>query len=300
MYTNHYSRNHPGLVVMLIDQSIAMGDEYGTTICSTFVSKTINSLISELIKRNRNGYDIVNRAYIVLIGHGGNENVNILKSGWLSDYELNPIKRENVAMKYSDCSGGIIEIDCSQPIWVLPSAEGIGNLSDALGIIYQLIDDWRCCRKEKEDVNLSPVPLVINFHSGDMCGISMGTKISNEVLYIVEKIKHIEFPDGEPLVCNIVINANMATRVFPMHCPTDEIESFLYNASSIIPNSMKNLYNRGYTNFSIYDGLVGAERLFVSNISAENMMPFCRSIFDLFYFEWCGMCAGEQNPLLID
>ena len=63
---------------------------------------------------------------------------------------------------------------------------------------------------------------------------------------------------------------------------------------------MKNLYNRGYTNFSPHKELVGTERLFVSNISEDNIMSFCRSIFDLFYFEWCGMCVGNPNPLLLD
>lgn len=151
MYTNLYSRNHPGLVVFILDQSAVMEDRYGVTKNSTIVSKTINSLISELIYRNWYGYEIVNRAYIVVIGHGGNENVNTLNSGWLSDYELNPIKKENVTMKYSDSLGGIVECDCSQPIWVSPYADGIGNLCDAFGIIYQLIDDWKSCWKEKED-----------------------------------------------------------------------------------------------------------------------------------------------------
>lgn len=101
MYTNRYSRKYPGLVVIVLDQSFAMREEYKGVFCITCATKVINTIIGELCLRNCDGVDIGNRVFVQIFEHGENEEVEESKSGWLSEYfESLPIRWEKEVKKY--------------------------------------------------------------------------------------------------------------------------------------------------------------------------------------------------------
>ena len=81
MYTNRYSRKYPGLVVIVLDQSFAMREEYKGVSCITCATKVINTIIGELCLRNCDGVDIGNRVFVQIFEHGENEEVEESKSG---------------------------------------------------------------------------------------------------------------------------------------------------------------------------------------------------------------------------
>ncbi len=280
MYTNRYSRKYPGLVVIVLDQSFAMREEYKGVSCITCATKVINTIIGELCLRNCDGVDIGNRVFVQIFEHGVNEEVEESKSGWLSEYfESLPIRWEKEVKKYFYEINEYAEREILRPIWIEPHADGIGNLPRVLDDVAEVVKAWKTDWQEKNCLDLMPVPLVINFHSGESTGMSYDPNESiSQTLVSIDKIKEIDFPDGKPLISNVVVNPKCDSKVFPNECPSSEIETCLYHASSILPCSMRRILR-----YPLNSELKEGGRLFASNLSVEEMTNFCKSLFDLFY-----------------
>lgn len=312
MYSNIYTNAHPGLILFILDKSIAMDDIYGESSCIEAATRVINTLINDLIMDN---YDSIMRGggkmvYLAIIEHGGcdnEENINVLCNGWLRDYEFK--REEIVEKKCSDEEERIIEFNLFR--WAEPHAKGEGNVAGAFEMACEYLEGWS--QRGGDNLNWSPVPLVINLISGQNTGLLLDDNYRME--RITKRIKSMVFPDGNPLVFNMVINTSNKMTVFPDQCPEDTVEACLYNLSSIIPKTLSNFYNHGYAEAGRfnYEGLrngmdllwtkkklTGKERLYVSNLSVADLIAFGRSLLDFFNMEWCGMCVGEPNPLLFD
>lgn len=76
----------------------------------------VNSIIEQIILRNYDGPTPKNRCFISVIGY--NHNVKELCSGWLKDLDASPIRYETLKKKQPDGTGGIVEVEVKQPVWV--------------------------------------------------------------------------------------------------------------------------------------------------------------------------------------
>lgn len=264
MYTNIYTCNHPGLIIILLDKSIAMNNRYRKSTSFDVALKVIDNLYWKLF--NHNG--MRKEVYMVLLEYEGANSIKMQK-GWIEELFLK----------------------------IEPLLDNISNLPKALKKVEEIIMSWKNTWQDKSHFEWLPVPMVINFHSGDWSGMSCSNDAIEQTNLVINKINQIDFPDGKPLMCNIVVNSTYSSDFFPNLCPEDKIGACLYNASSIIPKSMKNLYNSN-TCLPLKNKLIGNERLFASNLDVDDLCDFCNSLFDLFNFEWCGMCVGVPNPLL--
>ena len=265
MYTNIFDSIHPGLVIILLDKSIAMNNKYQMSTSLEIASKVIDSIYLRLINHNGTRHEV----FLFLIEYGEANSIKIQK-GWITDFSL---KLE-------------------------PLADNTSSYLDALRKVEEIIISWKNAWQVESHFDMFPVPMVINFHSGDWSGMSCSNNAIEQTNLVINKINQIDFPDGKPLICNIVVNSTYSSDFFPNLCPEDKIGACIYKASSVIPLSMKNLYNDYYTHFPLKKKLIGNERLYASNLEVDDMCNFCNSLFDLFTFEWCGMCVGAPNPLL--
>ena len=93
----------------------------GNTSRTVFASRAINRIIHTIIEKNFDGKKPKNRSFISLIGY--NHLVKNIKSGYLDDFDKNPLRLETVKKKISDDAGGLITIDETMPIWVEPITE---------------------------------------------------------------------------------------------------------------------------------------------------------------------------------
>ncbi len=105
-----WSSATPGLLIILLDQSGSMLEQYeGSDTRTVFASRAVNKVIDNIIQKNFDGDAPKNRCFISVIGY--NHNVKELCSGWLKDLAANPLRYESLKKKMPDGTGGIIEVD---------------------------------------------------------------------------------------------------------------------------------------------------------------------------------------------
>lgn len=125
-YELQYSSASPGLLILLTDEL-----EESVQI--------VNSIIDKEISIHFDGAAPRNRCFISVIGY--NHNVKELCSGWLKDLATRPLRFENLKKKMSDGTGGIVEVDVKQPIWVEPTQvqpSKFGNYAEAVNLAREL------------------------------------------------------------------------------------------------------------------------------------------------------------------
>ena len=261
-YEKKMSSNNPGLIVILLDQSWSMTDEYvENENKSVFATKAINRVIHEIILANADGNTTKNRCIIAIYGYGGDK--EMLLKGSLQDLEEQPIRIENLKKKSPDGAGGIIELDFKLPIWVEAEEDGNGTpMEVAFANAYSTISQWIQKRPE------TPVPIVINISDGM-------PNYPNETKKEAEKVLQLECEDGNVLIYNAHIGTKKA-GVPDIHLPSDKTElqaitssgdksnaEFLFDISSDIPaNRIVDAKNAGLTPKEKSKG-------FVFNASAE-------------------------------
>lgn len=107
------------------------------------------------------------------------------------------------------------------------------------------------------------------------------------------------FPDGAPLICNIMLNKEYSPKLLPSQGSTTVEEALFFNASSNLPKALTNYYNKGYAvEFIDTACLKRNERLFISNLFIDKLEAFGTSLVNFYTHEWGGMCEGQPNNLL--
>lgn len=233
-----WSSAHPGLLIILLDQSGSMLKPYsGNDSKTVFASKAVNKVIDNIIQKNFDGEAPKNRCFISVIGY--NHNVKELCSGWLKDLDNNPLKIEKIIEKQPNGNGGIIEVEVDQPIWVEPiTQDGTTNMKGAMDLAKETVINWMKDHQDKDD----PAPVIINISDGvpyynrldvHLC-MEETTKVANEIM-------NLSNADGNVLIFNAMIEKDGAKSVFPndINNLNDEEAKFLFNITSVIPDSYK-------------------------------------------------------------
>lgn len=236
-YEKQWSSANPGLLIIMLDQSGSMDRKYqDDETQATFAAKAVNKVINSIIDKNFSGDSPKNRCFIAVIGYG--TEATLLHHGLISEYANKPLKIEKIKKKMSDGEGGIIEIDKNMPVWFEPKNNGVTNMAAAFKIASQLINEYFKANPS------SPAPVLINISDGEPC-IWNGQEAVwdlEETTKAAKVIMNTACDDGNVLIFNAHIEANSFNVQLP--CSESEIPSsdgakFLYNISSIIPDSYK-------------------------------------------------------------
>ena len=235
-YEMQWSSAHPGLLIILLDQSGSMLYEYdGKESKTAFASKAVNHVINAIIQKNFDGESPKNRCFISVIGYGSD--VKELCSGYLKDLEANTIRIETVKKKMPDNAGGLVEVPYEMPVWVDPiDHDGATNMKKAFELAQGITKRWI------EDKPQSPAPVIINISDGVPY---YDRKDVNDCMVETEALAHQimeqKTEDGNVLIFNALISKDGQKVVFPnslSECNCEEAQ-FIYNISSVVPDAYK-------------------------------------------------------------
>lgn len=232
-----WSSATPGLLIILIDQSGSMLQQYeGSDSRTVFASRAVNRVIQNIVDKNFDGDAPKNRCFISVIGY--NHNVKDLCSGWLKDIAAKPLRYENLKKKMPDGAGGIVEVDIQQPVWVEPIKEdGATNMLGALQLAKELAEKWI------SDNPQYPAPVIINISDGVPYYNGKDPRdCMKETTSLAKEIMSLSNEDGNVLIFNAQIdNKGNNTEVFPNDRSklSQEEAQFLFDITSEVPESYK-------------------------------------------------------------
>lgn len=235
-YEMQWSSATPGLLIILMDQSGSMLNQYDGNESKTAVAaRAVNKVIDTIIDKNYHEDKPKNRCFISVIGY--NHDVKELVSGKLADLDANPLRVDTVMKRQPDNAGGIIEVPYRMPIWVEPiTQDGATNMKGAFEMAKALIEKWI------QDNPNNPAPVIINISDGvpyyDGKDVS---ECMRETINTAKDIMNISVADGNVLVFNALIREAGRNQMFPVskeECVNEE-SKFLYDISSIVPDAYK-------------------------------------------------------------
>lgn len=231
-----WSSAEPGLLVILLDKSGSMNENYeGTETAASFASKAVNKVIDNIIQRSFDGEAPKNRCFVSVIGY--NTNVTELRSGWLKDLAEKPLRYEKMQQKIPDGTGGILTIDVENPVWIEPTdIQGVTNMKGAFEQARSLVKKWM------QDFPDNPAPVIINISDGVPYydGKNVGACMA-ETVDIAREIMNLSCNDGNVLI----FNAHIAKSGGQVICPSNrdnlikEEAQFLFDITSVIPPSYR-------------------------------------------------------------
>ena len=231
-----WSSANPGLLIILLDQSGSMLNEYdGTGMTRTkFATLAVNKVIDNIIQKNFDGDAPKNRCFISVIGY--NHDVKELSSGWLKDLDSSPLRYETLKKKTPDGAGGIVEVEVKQPVWVEPiNEDGATNMLGAFQLAKELVEKWMT------DNSDGPAPVIINISDGVPYYDGKDIRdCMSETVALANEIKSLSNSDGNVLIFNAQIDS-VPTTVFPSdrNDIQQEAGQFLYDITSEVPESYK-------------------------------------------------------------
>ncbi len=218
--------SNPGCIVILVDQSWSMNEEWQTGTKAEQAALIVNRAIYNLALKCQQGTEIRQRCYVSVISYG--ESVNSVVEGMIADVYASPIEVKTVIKKIPDGAGGIVEVEVELPIWLQPRASGGTPMHDAFECASKNVSDWI------SDWPDSFPPVVINVTDGeptypDLAGDAARTIMS------------LQTTDGNVLVYNI----HIANSDFPLEFPCNNSQfsdnpfaEFLFSISSVLPESL--------------------------------------------------------------
>jgi uncharacterized protein YegL len=268
-YSKQWSSATPGYLIFLVDQSGSMSTKWtDDKTFAEYTAEVINQTINELIATNAAGETVKNRVFISLIGYGGSNSIENLRSDYLSKYADSPIRVEKLSKRVSDGSGSWVNMEVEIPIFLESKAEGLTPMSGAFGLAKRLIQGWI---QKKND---NPVPVIINVSDGQPEDKTPDlTRIETEqTISLAKDIMRLQTLDGYPLIFNVHIAKNGTEIRFPensFELNGDSMAEFLFKISSEVPQVYKQAA-KDLQLSSIGDNAKG----FISNASPETLLKF--------------------------
>lgn len=268
-YTKQWSTATPGYLIFLIDQSSSMDKPWtDESSFAQYTAEVINQTINELIATNAAGETVKNRVFVSLIGYGGDNSIDPIRSDYLSSYAEDPIRVEKFTKKVSDGAGGWINMEIEMPIFIEPKAVGLTPMSGAFALAKKLIQGWI---QKKND---NPVPVIINVSDGHPeAGNPQLDKVEIEqTIAYAHDIMRLQTLDGYPLIFNVHIAKTGTEIKFPEYefeLNNNSMAEFLFKISSEVPAVYKQAA-KDLNLKSIGDNAKG----FISNASPETLLKF--------------------------
>ena len=233
-YEMQWSNATPGLLVILLDQSGSMLDNYdGNDSKTVFATKAVNRVIDTIIQKNFDGESPKNRCFITVIGY--DNYVREICSGYLKELDAHPARIDEVMKKQGDGAGGLVEIPYKMPVWVEPiTQDGATNMKGAFEMAKAIVRKWM------EDKPGHPAPVVINISDGAPYYENKTVEgCMDETTLSAKELMGLRSDDGNVLLFNALIKKAGQNLVFPAHLQEGGSPEarFLFNISSEIPEA---------------------------------------------------------------
>ncbi|RAR73855.1 vWA domain-containing protein [Flavobacterium aciduliphilum] len=249
LYSARVTRKNPCAIVILIDQSLSMQEEFKNGITrAQAVSDIVNDLFDSLIMKCQKEGGIRDYFQIMVVGYG--EKVSIIWEGklenndWVSvtDLKDNILKIETTEKPKLTHWGETIMEKVNKKTWVNPCSSGLTPMYEALKMCKDKLEDFVYDNQE------SFPPMIFNITDGyptDVKDLSLITEICSE-------IKSIKTNDGNALIFNCLITNGdemLLPSVKSEKCfEENEYHEILFQASSNLPFEMKNIANQVFQN----------------------------------------------------
>lgn len=220
--------SNPGCIVILVDQSWSMGQEWATGTKSEGTALAVNRILEELVLASLDGDVMKDRCHVSVIGYG--ERVQQVVNGMISDVALSVTEVKKVKKCIPDGAGGIVEVEVETPIWLRPEANNGRPMHKAFEHATEIVQHW--CN---DNPNSFP-PIVVNITDG-------AASHPDWTADAARKVANLHTTDGNILVFNIHIANNKHEVIFPHSSNQlvgDDLAEYLFELSSILPKPLCN------------------------------------------------------------
>ncbi len=239
-YISKITEQKPSLIILLVDQSGSMNEQYGGAKISDVNNKTkaqivaeaSNIMLMDLMARCRQG--AVHKRYfdIATIGYSGKGVYPLIHE---SRFVLSPTemiatikKEEKIIRKVKHTNGTNIIQHNALKIWIEPYAEGQTPMCKAFEKSIDILQNWKSKQNNKDAFP----PIIINITDGEITDAT-----DQRMMEIKQQIQRLGTLDGEPIIFNFHISAhNKEKIIFPQtteNIPQDA--ELLCRMSSILP-----------------------------------------------------------------
>jgi hypothetical protein len=272
-YSARVTRNNPSAIVILIDQSGSMEEEFREGVSKAqVVADIVNELFDSLVMKCQREGGIRDYFQIMVIGYGkdvGVSEVSIIWEGnlahrdWVSvsDLKENILETKTIHTTKMMPWGEVPDVK-TKKIWLNPCHDGLTPMYEALQLCKEKLEDWI------HDFQDSFPPMVFNITDGYPTDIDDLSLIED----ICSEIKSIKSNDGETLLFNCLIT-NGSEIVFPNQSDANEFEDeyhlTLYNASSKLPHEMKHTTSQVFPNKEI---IIGETKCVIINSTINSLI----------------------------
>lgn len=272
-YCARVTRNNPCAIVLLIDQSGSMEEEFRKGISrAQAVADIVNGLFDTLIMKCQKEGGIRDYFQIMVIGYGkgiDSSKVSIIWEGnladkdWVSVSELrdNILETKTIHTTKMMPWGEVPDVQ-TKKIWLNPFHDGLTPMYEALQLCKEKLEDWIY------DFQDSFPPMVFNITDGYPTDIDDLSLIEN----ICSEIKSIKSNDGGTLLFNCLIT-NGDEFVLPNLSDADEFEDeyhlTLFNASSKLPHEMKHTASQVFPNKEL---IIGETKCVIINSTINSLI----------------------------
>lgn len=251
MYTNNATRKHPGLVILMIDQSGSMENASvanGKPL-AVIAADSINIVLSEMVRIATKAVgdddeEVRDYQKVIIIGYGSepNNSAQILYTGYLSD-----IANKHMEEKTETIAGSLLVRNVIKPVagYVTPMASAFEKAKEE-------INRWK---SEGKDGTEDPSPIVINITDGAPTNEEgyPTEEALEKTAQVAHEIMNIPFPDGSPRIFNVMISQLDGNEVrFPDNSNVlegDPFAQFLFSISSNMTDDLRaDISARGLAN----------------------------------------------------
>lgn len=258
-YSQAIDRNHPALLVFLLDQSQSMRRAWGsdsTRSLSQGTADAINHLLNDFIIKSTKTEGVRNYFDVAVLGYKGTSIESAISQKTLDQLPISITEMADIArieertQQVEDGTGGLVEKPVKIKAWIDPISEGNTPMCEALSKCYDLVSQWISVHQS------SFPPIVINITDGEATD---GDPEPN-----AERIKELGTSDGNVLLFNLHISpSSPKTLMYPRAQDEgtlpDEFAKRLFRMSSSLPEIyVNNLTTDGYL-------VEGSSRGFVFN-----------------------------------
>ncbi len=262
MYSQQISRETPGYLLFLLDQSGSMdnpiGRSSGRETKKDQLAIALNKLLLDITVRSTKAEGVLHYFDISAIGYTTDESGNTIIApafgGSLANLEVvpltllaeNPVRMQSLETKvFDDETGDLTTVNSELPVWIEPKADWGTPMCTALHKAYELVDAW--INDNHQDCFPPIVVHITDGESGD-----------GDPRPYAEPLKELETKDGNVLLFNCHLSESGADPfLFPSNGEVlpDEFAKLLFQMSSILPESAIAHANR--EGFSIDTGARG-------------------------------------------
>jgi len=258
-YNKTITRERPGCIIVLIDQSGSMGGPFGgdprfrkCEVAADSINKLLNTLLTDCqrFSEGTNKSEIRHYFDVGVIGYGGRDGVGpAFTHPQLSGRDLIPIPEiadnadiEQRQRSIPDGAGGFVQENIECPYWLKPVTHNGTPLCEVLQMTKRILTDWISKHME------SFPPIVFNITDGE---VTDGT--IQEMINSGNAIKALSTNDGNVLLFNVHISSsNVHGILFPKSAreiPSDEYSQALFEISSPLTDFMIDNSKRTSENF---------------------------------------------------